>query len=613
MKASVIQRATESDAPQRRSSAAKTWLKAIGLTSRIEAEPHRLFADVVEEWAQRQPERLAALSDGQSFTYRELAARINRYARCARNLGVRPGRTVCLLMPNRPDYFACWLGISRVGGTVALINTRLVGRSLAHCIDVARADHIILAADCVDAFETARPHLDCVPQIWSLGGGAGADLDAALDAADTRPLSAAERGDVTIDGRALLIYTSGTTGLPKAANVSHRRILSWGGWFAGLTDANVDDRLYDCLPLHHSVGGVVAPCSMLRAGGSVVIAEKFSTGKFWDDIVRFDCTIFQYIGELCRYLLKAPPSGLEAGHRLRLAVGNGLRGDIWEAFAGRFAVPQILEFYAATEGNFSLFNVEGKPGAIGRIPPLLAHRFPASIVKVDVDSGDPLRGDGRLCLPCATGEVGEAIGRIGTADRGGGLFEGYTNPAETEKKILRDVFAEGDAWFRTGDLMLRDEQGYFHFVDRVGDTFRWKGENIATGEVNDAIRDCPGVIDASTYGVAVPGADGRAGMAALIVDQGFDFAIFAEHLSLRLPVYALPVFVRFCTALAATETFKQNKQRLIREGFDPSVVGDPLFLRDPATGDYRPLDRAVYARIVEDGISSGIGSKSRFS
>jgi fatty-acyl-CoA synthase len=640
MKESVVQRATGSGAPQygpaaaqnsavknpaaktpvpktpaarapaAKTSAAKTWLKAIELTSRIETEPRRLFVDVLEEWAQRQPGRLALLSHGKSFTYRELSARINRYARWARGLGICSGRTVCLLMSNRPDYLACWLGISSVGGTVALINTRLVGQSLAHCINIARADHIVLAADCVDAFETACPHLDQVPQIWSLDAGdAGADLDAALAAADPWPLSAAERGDVTIDGLALLIYTSGTTGLPKAANVSHRRILNWGGWFAGLTNASVDDRLYDCLPLHHSVGGVVAPCSMLRAGGSVVIAEKFSAGKFWDDILCFDCTVFQYIGELCRYLLKAPMSGIETGHRLRLAVGNGLRGDIWEAFAGRFAIPQILEFYAATEGNFSLFNVEGKPGAIGRIPPLLAHRFPAAIVKVDADSGSPVRGDDGLCIACAPGEVGEAVGRIGTADRGGGAFEGYTDPVETGKKILRDVVADGDAWFRTGDLMLRDEQGYFHFVDRVGDTFRWKGENVATSEVNDAIRDCPGVLDASTYGVTVPGADGRAGMAALVVDQNFDLGIFAEHLSRRLPIYALPVFIRFCGALDATETFKQKKQQLIREGFDLSVVRDPLFLRDSATGDYRPIERAVYARILEAEIGSNAGSK----
>ncbi|QHO72399.1 long-chain-acyl-CoA synthetase [Bradyrhizobium sp. CCBAU 051011] len=600
MEAAVIQPATGTSAPQRGPSVAKTWLKAIELTSQIEDRPHRLFADVVDDWAQRQPGRPALLSDGQTFSYGQLAARINRYARWALGLGIRTGSTVCLLMPNRPDYIACWLGISSVGGTVALINTRLVGRSLAYCIDVARADHVILAAECVDAVETALPHLDRVPQIWSLGaGGVGADLDAALAVADTSPLSSAERGDVTIDGRALLIYTSGTTGLPKAANVSHRRILIWGGWFAGLTDASVDDRLYDCLPLHHSVGGVVAPCSMLHAGGSVAIAEKFSATNFWDDIVSFDCTVFQYIGELCRYLLKAPASGLETGHRLRLAVGNGLRGDIWEAFAGRFAIPRILEFYASTEGNFSLFNVEGKPGAIGRIPSLLAHRFPAAIVKVDADSGSPVRGADGLCVGCAPGEVGEAVGRIGAADRGGGPFEGYTDPAETAKKILRDVFAEGDAWFRTGDLMTRDEQGYFHFVDRIGDTFRWKGENVATGEVNDAIRDCPGVLDASTYGVAVPGADGRAGMAALVVDQDFDFWTFAEHLARRLPVYALPIFVRLCRSLEATETFKQNKQRLMREGFDPLIVGDPLFFRDPATGDFRPICRAVYASIVE--------------
>jgi fatty-acyl-CoA synthase len=599
VKTAVIERATGRDAPQRRRSAAKTWLQALALTARLEAQPHRLFADIVEEWAQRQPDRPALLSDGQSFTYGELTARINRYARWARSLGLHAGRTVCLLMPNRPDYLACWLGISRIGATVALINTRLVGRSLAHCIDVAHADHVILAADCVDAFESARPYLHRVPQRWRLGtSDPSGNLDATLAAFEARPLSSAERGDVTVDGRALLIYTSGTTGLPKAANVSHRRILSWGGWFAGLTDASPNDRLYDCLPLHHSVGGVAAPCSMLCAGGAVVIAEKFSAGSFWDDIARFNCTVFQYIGELCRYLLQAPASERGARHGLRLAVGNGLRGDIWEVFATRFEIPQILEFYAATEGNFSLFNVEGKPGAIGRIPPVLAHRFPASIVKVDADSGNPLRSDAGLCIACDPGETGEAIGRISSADRGGVPFEGYTDRAETAKKILRDVFAEGDAWFRTGDLMLRDQQGYLYFVDRVGDTFRWKGENVATSEVNDAIRDCPGVLDASTYGVAVSGADGRAGMAALVVDRRFDFGIFREHVSYRLPRYAVPAFVRLCRELDATDTFKQKKQRLIREGFDPSVVDDPLFVRDPATGDYRSIDRTVYARIV---------------
>jgi fatty-acyl-CoA synthase len=596
MKTGVIDRPTES-APHGKPSAAKAWLKAIELTSRIEADPCRLFADVVEDLAARQGDRPALISDAQTLTYRALNERINRYARWALAASIKPGDTVCLIMPTRPDYVAAWLGVSRVGGVVALINTRLVGQSLAHCINVAAADHVILAEELADAFEAARPQLARAPKVW-----ADLSIDAALSQLDGSPLSPTERRDVTINDRALLIYTSGTTGLPKAASISHRRILNWGGWFAGLADARPDDRLYNCLPVYHSVGGIVAPCSMLFAGASVALADKFSATNFWSDLVRFDCTLFQYIGELCRYLLKAPASEFEKQHRLRLACGNGLRGDIWEGFQTRFSIPRILEFYAATEGNFSLYNVEGKVGAIGRIPPLLAHRFPASIVKVDAEHGALLRDDNGLCIACARGEVGEAIGRIGAADEGGGRFEGYTDRAETDKKILRGVFTKGDAWFRTGDLMRLDEQGYFHFVDRVGDTFRWKGENVATGEVNDAIRECECVLDATTYGVEVAGADGRAGMVAIVTGDGFDFRDFAAHLAGRLPAYAHPLFVRVSASLDATETFKQKKHLLMREGFDPAVVADPLYFKDLESGEYRPLDTEIFARIADGKI-----------
>jgi fatty-acyl-CoA synthase len=602
MNAGVIEYSSETPPVRGKPSAAKAWLKAIELTSRIEANPLALFADVVDDWAERQPDRPALISDLETFSYRALAARINQYARWALVAGLAPGDTVCLLMPSRPEYVAAWLGISRVGGVVALINTKLVGSSLSHCVNVANADHVIVASELADMFEAARPYLDRVPKIWMHGGKSQAGIEAVLAAMDGGPLSPRERREIKIGDRALLIYTSGTTGLPKAASISHRRILNWGGWFAGLLDAAPDDRLYDCLPVYHSVGGIAAPCSMLSAGGSVVLSDKFSVREFWRDIVRFDCTLFQYIGELCRYLLKAPTSEFESRHRLRLACGNGLRGDIWQAFQARFAIPRILEFYAATEGNFSLFNVEGKPGAIGRIPPLLAHRFPAAIVRLDAEAGRPVRNEEGLCIACARGEVGEAIGRIGTADEGGGRFEGYTDLAETEKKILRDVFAKGDAWFRTGDLMRLDEQGFFHFIDRVGDTFRWKGENVATSEVNEAIRDCKGVLDATTYGVTIPGADGRAGMAAIVVADGFDFEAFAEYLSQRLPAYAIPLFLRLTRTLDATETFKQKKHELVRDGFDPGRVSDPLFLRDPESGCYRPLDTQVYARIADGSI-----------
>lgn len=584
-------------------SASKIWLKAIELTARIETLPGRLFADVADDWARRQPDRAALLTDDVTIDYDTLARRINRYARWARSVGLAKGDTVGLIMPNGADYLAAWLGISRTGCVVALLNTKLVGPSLAHCIDVAKPAHIIVAHDLTDALAGASPHLKSPSKIWTHGDArAERSIDVALAALSDDPLTAEEHGDVTINDRALLIYTSGTTGLPKAASISHRRILNWGLWFAGLTGATPQDRLYNCLPLFHSVGGIVAPCSMLAAGGSVVIAEKFSATNFWHDIVRFDCTLFQYIGELCRYLLKAPPSEYENTHRLRLVCGNGLRGDIWEDFQERFAIPRILEFYAATEGNFSLFNVEGKPGAIGRIPPLLAHRFPAAIVKVDPDTGAPLRDADGLCLTCGRGEVGEAIGRIGVADEGGGRFEGYTDAGETEKKVLRDVLAKGDAWFRTGDLMQLDDKGFFHFVDRVGDTFRWKGENVATSEVNDAVREFVGVVDATTYGVSIPGTDGRAGMSTLVVNEGFDLAGLAAHLAARLPAYAHPLFIRIAGVLDATDTFKQKKGELARDGFDPDMVADPMFFADPKSGAYIALDRVIYEGILNGSI-----------
>ncbi|WP_420132898.1 long-chain-acyl-CoA synthetase [Rhodopseudomonas sp.] len=577
-----------------RPSVAKSWLKAIELTARIEQTPHRLLADVIADHAAAAPHRAAIVSSHETLNYAELAARVDRYAGWAIANGVAKGDTVALLMPNRADYLAAWLGITRVGGVVALINTQLVGASLAHCVDLARAGHLIVADELADVYAGARENMRTSPRLWRHGGAPDErSIETAL-AADDLPPSPTRR-DVQLDDLALLIYTSGTTGLPKAARVTHRRVMSWAGWFAGLIDATPDDRMYNCLPMYHSVGGVVAPGSVLMAGGAVVIAEKFSASRFWDDIVRWDCTLFQYIGELCRYLLQAPTSAHETRHRLRLVCGNGLRGDVWETFQARFAIPRILEFYAATEGNFSLYNVEGERGAIGRIPSFLAHRFPAAIVKFDIATGKPLRdADGR-CIRCAPGEAGEAIGRIGEADNRGGRFEGYTSAAESDKKVLSDVFAPGDSWFRTGDLMRQDAKGFFHFVDRIGDTFRWKGENVAASEVTDVTAACPGVIDASVYGVAVPHADGRAGMAALVVADDFDLAHLHRHLADRLPAFARPVFLRLRRTLEITGTFKQKKQELIDQGFDPRVVDDPLYVAD--AGGYVPLDAARYARI----------------
>ncbi|PYR64381.1 MAG: long-chain-acyl-CoA synthetase [Acidobacteria bacterium] len=582
------------------SSSAKAWARALELTAPIVGHPDRLLPTVVEELAEQIGDAPALLSDDESLTYQALADRSRRYSRWAIEQQLGKGDAVCLLMPKRPEYMAVCLGITRVGGVVALVNTHLAGPSLAHCLNLAAPQHVIVAAELIDRVTAVRPDLAGAPTIWV--HGAGYDqfprIDEAIDRYPGHALDGPERRPVTIDDRALYIYTSGTTGLPKAANVSHARVMQWSHWFAGLMDTRPSDRLYTCLPMYHSVGGVLATGAVLVGGGSVVIRDTFSARHFWSDIVRWDCTLFQYIGELCRYLLHTAPHPQEADHRIRMCCGNGLRPDVWNGFQDRFRIPQILEFYAATEGNVSLVNVEGRPGAIGRIPKFLAHRFPAALVHYDVDADAPVRDARGFCVRCAPNEVGEAIGPVRT-DRSnvGGRFEGYTSEDASQKKILRDVFEPGDAWFRTGDLMRQDEQGYFYFVDRIGDTFRWKGENVATSEVAEAIGGFPGITDASVYGVAIPGTDGRAGMATIVTEDALDLAAFRTHLVDRLPEYARPVFLRIRDDLEVTATFKHTKHALVRDGFDPAAIGDALYVHDRDRQAFVRLDQALYDRI----------------
>jgi fatty-acyl-CoA synthase len=503
---------------------------------------------------------------------------------------------VCLMMPNRPEYMAIWLGITRAGATVALVNTHLVGPALAHCIDIVKPMHIIVADALTDALESARPHLNTRARIWSHGGATSqTDIAAYVAALSGAVLTGRERRPLSIDDRALYVYTSGTTGRPKAAKISHYRLMVWTHWFAGMMGTGPADRMYNCLPMYHSIGGTVATGAVLVNGGSAAIREQFSASRFWDDVVRFDCTLFQYIGELCRYLVRAPTHPLETRHRLRLCCGNGLRADIWEPFKRRFRIPQILEFYAATEANVSLFNVEGRAGAIGRIPPFMANRAAVALVKFDAERGVPMRNAQGFCIRCAPNEPGEAIGRIDPDDRST-RFDGYTDRDETERKILREVFEREDAWLRTGDLMRRDESGYYHFVDRIGDTFRWKGENVATCEVAAAIADFPGIVDVNVYGVAIPGADGRAGMAEIVCSGAIDLAAFRDHLGRRLPKYAHPVVLRMREAIDVTPTFKALKNAA--SDFDPAACADTLYVYLAERRAYERLDAPLYARIV---------------
>jgi fatty-acyl-CoA synthase len=411
------------------------------------------------------------------------------------------------------------------------------------------------------------------------------------------PLADEERREVTLRDRALYIFTSGTTGLPKAAIVTHRKVMNWSLWFSGLTNAGPKDRMYNCLPMYHSVGGVVAVWSVLLAGGCVVLRARFSASSFWDDVATSRCTMFQYIGELCRYLLNAPDCEAARRHGLRLVVGNGLRADVWTRFQRRFDIPRILEFYAATESNFSLYNVEGEPGAIGRVPAFLAHRFQIALVAIDEATRAPARGTDGRCIRVGVGETGEAIARIEAREGSSASFDGYVSPEDSDRKVLRDVFEPGDAWMRSGDLMRKDARGYYYFSDRLGDSFRWKGENVSSFEVAQVLAACPGVRDANVYGVEVPGFEGRAGMAALAVGDDFDFDRLRQSVDAALPPYARPLFLRLCETLETTETFKHKKQALAAQGFETEEIAGALYFARPGANGYVPLDAAMRRRI----------------
>ncbi len=542
----------------------------------------------------------ALVSNEATLSYRDLAHRSRQYARWGIEQGLKAGDVVSLMMANCAEYMAIWLGLSRIGAIVALINTNLAAAALVHSINIGAPRAVIVGNELASRLMAVRTKLAAgtLCRVYGRSDYDVVPLAPELERFPGGELADSECPPPPIGSTALYIYTSGTTGLPKAAKVSHYRVMQWSHWFAGLMDTRPTDRTYNCLPLYHSVGGVVASGATLVGGGAVVIRSRFSASDFWRDVRQERCTLFQYIGELCRYLVSAPYQDIETAHSLRLACGNGLRPEVWERFQSRFRIPRIIEYYASTEGNFSLYNCEGQPGAIGKIPPFLAHRLPVALLRFDVEEGEPRRNSDGFCERCGPNEVGEAVGLIPAAGTAlAGRFEGYADPEASARKILRNVFKAGDSWYRTGDLMRRDEYGFYYFVDRVGETFRWKGENVSTAEVLTALTACRGVRDGIVYGVSVPGADGRAGIAALVVDAQFDLLAFRADVALRLPAYARPVFLRLLSAIDSTGTFKPRKLELINEGFDPARIKDPLYFDDPRAQAYVQLDAALFAAI----------------
>jgi fatty-acyl-CoA synthase len=561
-------------------------------------------ADLFESRAQRTPDRPFLRFEGRTVSYVEHNAGANRIAHWALEKGIGKGSVVALLMENRPEYLGVWTGIAKTGATTALLNTSLAGGALAHVLRASGCRALVLGAECAGAWESLGAERPTDLPVYVMGEAAPAppgakSLDEELSGYSDRNPPRSVRADLRGGDPLFYIYTSGTTGLPKAARFSHARFMG-GGTFALLAGFGRRDTLYCPLPLYHTVGGVMCVSATLRAGATLALARRFSARRFWHDVAESGATAFQYVGELCRYLLAQPPGSAERRHRLRLAVGNGLRPDVWRAFQERFGVASIVEFYGATESNVAMVNLEGRVGSVGR--PVVGTEL--ALVRYDVAAESHPRDARGRCIRCADGEAGELLGRIAEGRTAAGRFEGYTSREDTEKKILRDVFEPGDAWFRSGDLLSRDSEGFYFFVDRIGDTFRWKGENVSTEEVASALDALPGVELAVVYGVRVPEAEGRAGMAALVLADGarLDGEALYGHVEAALPAYARPAFVRTLPAPQLTGTFKVRKTQLVEEGFDPAVVAAPLFVRDDQRRAYLPLGAELHEKLRAGGV-----------
>lgn len=561
-------------------------------------------ADRLEERAVDAGEEAFVLFEEQRITFAEMNARANRVAHAAIEAGLKKGDVVALLMLNRPEYVMTWLGLAKAGVITALINTTATGEVLSHAFRQVGARGLIVGSELVDP--VAALPAEALPELVWEQSETGADrssqgwrdLNAAMAAASDANPDKAARDGLTMADTLYLIFTSGTTGLPKAAKMSHMRFLNAGEMMAGLMQFGENDTFYCMLPLYHGAGGMVVPSVSLATGRPFVLRRKFSRSGFWPDVRRHKITATYYIGEIVRYLLASPPSPDDREHGLRVMCGAGMKPDVWVAFQERFGIQDIYEGLGSTEANFGITNADNRVGSVGRLPYPEATNI--RILKFDVETGEHVRDEAGNYVLARPHEVGELVAEVLEGTGVGGFFEGYTSREATEAKLLRNLFRPGDCWFRSGDLVRFDEDDYFFFVDRVGDTFRWKSENVSTAEVETVLSGYDGPSVVNVYGVAIPGTEGRAGMVALTYPDGvaFDPVSFYAYARDHLAHYAVPVFVRLTGAADMTSTFKLRKVQIQREGYDPAAVnGDPLFVADPEAGAYVPLTRETLERL----------------
>ena len=549
-----------------------------------------------ETTAESFPNHNAVVFEGKTITWDELNKSANRIAHTLKTEGIGLGDVVSLVMDNRIEFFSCWFGIMKTGAAPALINTNLREDPLRHCITLIDSKLCIFGTELSDAIAEVRNDVGLDAESGFLSLADGDDDQVPEWARNLATLShnqsdknLPESKDISLGTVATHIFTSGTTGLPKAAVQKHSRLVQVADLVhnVGLR-CTENDRIYLTLPLYHATGLVIGAGAAFDSGACIVLRRKFSATNFVSEVKEHGVTCMVYIGELCRYLVNQPKTGEEANTTMRSAIGNGLRPDIWHEFRNRFGVKRLIELYAASEGNVAFANLFNKDQTVG----FTAN--PVALLKYDVDADEIVKDSEGRCSQVEEGEAGLCVGKISSQ----APFEGYTNKEATESKILRDVFEEGDAWFNTGDLLKTVDVGFslgyphYQFVDRVGDTFRWRAENVSTNEVAEVLNGFDQIDISNVYGVEVPNTEGRAGMATLTLSEGqesLDLDRFSEFVMTNLSHFARPVFVRVQSEMDVTGTMKLVKTDLRKEGYDLNQVSDPLYVLKPRSERYEPL------------------------
>ena len=558
----------------------------------------RTMGYVCRDQAEKIPDRIALRFEREEVSFGAFNAGVNRYANVLRRRGIAKGDVVNVMMENSPAMLMAQGACAKLGAIGALVNTHLEGEALAHVHRASQARVALVDRTCARAMLPLLdrlPGLDIladVPDLVAEGSrfrSLGEELDAAGEDEPDIP-------DVKLSDVFLYVYTSGTTGFPKPAIVRHARFTAGGNSLAILLGHTADTCAYAPTPLYHGYANFVGFAPAFHIGACFASRRRFSASEFLPDVRRHGVTVFCYVGELCRYLMRTPPSADDRNHKIRLATGPGLRPDIWLAFRDRFGIDKIIDSYGQTEGNVSLQNRRGRVGSCGRAAPFQHEQL--KLARYDLARGELVRGADGFLIESAVGEQGELLSRV-TKDSVMS-FDGYADPKDNERKLLRDCFEKDDVYLRTGDLLKRDYASYYYFVDRIGDTFRWKGENVATLEVEHLLNQAPGVHETAVYGVSVPGTEGRAGMALVVPADGasFDPQGFFAHATRVLPAYARPLFVRVAPQVDVTGNFKNRKTRLQSEGFDPARVSDALFFRDDQSAAFVPLERTLHEDIT---------------